>query len=69
MRLARDETVREGTTLLRMGKFEPARLDSEEMEYATIQQVLEKLGKLFGPVPVQRINLLGRGDILSYYFR
>jgi fructose 1,6-bisphosphate aldolase/phosphatase len=45
--LARHEAVKEGTTLRRMGEFEPARLGPEEMEYTTIQQVLEKLGKRF----------------------
>jgi len=33
--------------LRRMGEFEPARLSAEEMEYTTIQQVLEKLEKRF----------------------
>jgi fructose 1,6-bisphosphatase len=33
-----------------MGEFEPARLGPEEMEYTTIQQVLEKLGKRFSAV-------------------
>jgi fructose 1,6-bisphosphate aldolase/phosphatase len=36
--------------LRRMGEFEPARLGAEEMEYTTIQQVLERLGKRFKPV-------------------
>jgi fructose 1,6-bisphosphatase len=35
-----------------MGEFEPARLGPEEMEYTTIQQVLEKLGKRFAPITV-----------------
>ncbi|MCW4018365.1 MAG: fructose-1,6-bisphosphatase [Candidatus Bathyarchaeota archaeon] len=47
--LARREAVKEGVTLRRMGEFEPARLGPEEMEYTTIQQVLEKLGKRFTP--------------------
>jgi fructose 1,6-bisphosphate aldolase/phosphatase len=42
--------VHEGATLRRMGEFEPARLGPEEMEYTTIQTVLEKLGKRFVPV-------------------
>jgi fructose 1,6-bisphosphatase len=33
-----------------MGEFEPARLGPEEMEYTTIQTVLQKLGKRFKPV-------------------
>jgi fructose 1,6-bisphosphate aldolase/phosphatase len=48
--LARHEAVKEGTTLRRMGEFEPARLGPEEMEYTTIQQVLQKLDKRFLPV-------------------
>jgi fructose 1,6-bisphosphate aldolase/phosphatase len=50
---AREESVKEGIMLRRMGEFEPARLGPEEMEYTTIQQVLEKLGKRFVSVPVQ----------------
>jgi fructose 1,6-bisphosphatase len=37
-----------------MGEFEPARLGPEEMEYTTIQQVLEKLGKRFTSVNVDQ---------------
>jgi fructose 1,6-bisphosphate aldolase/phosphatase len=48
--LAREEAVQDGATLRRMGEFEPARLGQEEMEYTTIQQVLEKLDKRFAPV-------------------
>jgi len=33
--------------LRRMGEFEPARLSAEDMEYTTIQQVLQKLEKRF----------------------
>ncbi len=51
--LARHEAVRDGATLRRMGEFEPARLGPEEMEYTTIQQVLEKLGKRFTEVKEQ----------------
>jgi len=48
--LARREAVHNASTLRRMGEFEPARLGSEEMEYTTIKQVLEKLGERFKPV-------------------
>ncbi len=51
--LARQEAVREGVMLRRMGEFEPARLGPEEMEYTTIQQVLEKLEKRFAPIAAQ----------------
>ena len=34
--IARHEAVQEGQTLRRMGEFEPARLDPDEMEYTTI---------------------------------
>lgn len=47
--LARREAVDYARTLRRMGEFEPARLSAEEMEYTTIQQILEKLGKRFKP--------------------
>ena len=45
--LARREAVHNGTVLRRMGEFEPARLSAEDMEYTTIQQVLQKLEKRF----------------------
>jgi fructose 1,6-bisphosphate aldolase/phosphatase len=45
--IAREEAVKEGNMLRRMGEFEPARLGPEEMEYTTIQTVLEKLDKRF----------------------
>jgi fructose 1,6-bisphosphate aldolase/phosphatase len=45
--LARHEAMQNACTLRNMGEFEPARLSAEEMEYTTIQQVLEKLGKRF----------------------
>jgi fructose 1,6-bisphosphate aldolase/phosphatase len=45
--LAREEAVKEGNTLRRMGEFEPARLGPEEMEYTTIQTVLKKLDQRF----------------------
>lgn len=48
--LARHEAVHNGIMLLRMGKLEPARLADENMEYMTIQQVLEKLKKRFTPL-------------------
>jgi fructose 1,6-bisphosphate aldolase/phosphatase len=48
--LARREAVHNGIMLRRMGEFEPARLGPEEMEYTTIQTVLQKLGERFKPV-------------------
>ncbi len=48
--LARHEAVQNACTLRNMGEFEPARLSAEEMEYTTIHQVLEKLGKRFKPL-------------------
>lgn len=48
--LARHEAVQNGSTLRRMGEFEPARLGSEEMEYTTIKQVLQKLKNRFVPL-------------------
>jgi fructose 1,6-bisphosphate aldolase/phosphatase len=51
--LARHEAVRDGITLRRMGEFEPARLGPEELEYTSMTQVLEKLGKRFVPVKEQ----------------
>jgi fructose 1,6-bisphosphate aldolase/phosphatase len=47
---ARREAVHNGLILRRMGEFEPARLGPEEMEYTTIQTVLEKLKERFKPV-------------------
>ncbi len=47
---ARREAADNAQMLRRMGEFEPARLGAEEMEYTTIQQVLEKLGKRFKPL-------------------
>jgi len=47
---ARHEAVNNGNMLRRMGEFEPARLSAEDMEYTTIQQVLEKLEKRFTPI-------------------
>ncbi len=44
---ARREAVQEGNTLRRMGEFEPARLGPEELEYTSMTQILEKLGKRF----------------------
>jgi fructose 1,6-bisphosphate aldolase/phosphatase len=51
--IAREEAVKEGNMLRRMGEFEPARLGPEEMEYTTIHQVLEKLDKRFEAVKVE----------------
>jgi fructose 1,6-bisphosphate aldolase/phosphatase len=48
--LARRDAMQNARMLRRMGEFEPARLSSEEMEYTTIKQVLEKLGERFKPV-------------------
>jgi len=46
---AREEAVKIGLMLRRMGEFEPARLSPEEMEYTTLHQVLSKLKKRFMP--------------------
>ncbi|HEX9261788.1 MAG TPA: fructose-1,6-bisphosphatase [Candidatus Bathyarchaeia archaeon] len=48
--VARREAMDNAVMLRRMGEFEPARLSAEDMEYTTIQQVLEKLGKRFKSV-------------------
>jgi fructose 1,6-bisphosphate aldolase/phosphatase len=48
--MARHEAIQNGSTLRRMGEFKPARLSAEEMEYTTIQQVLQKLKKRFIPL-------------------
>lgn len=48
--LARRESMQNACMLRRMGEFEPARLSSEEMEYTTIQQVLDRLGERFKPI-------------------
>jgi len=48
--MARHEAIQNGSTLRRMGEFEPARLSAEEMEYTTIKQVLQKLKKRFVPL-------------------
>jgi fructose 1,6-bisphosphate aldolase/phosphatase len=47
--LARREALQHASMLRRMGEFEPARLGPEEMEYTTLQQVLEKLKERFKP--------------------
>jgi fructose 1,6-bisphosphate aldolase/phosphatase len=47
--VARREAMEYATMLRRMGEFEPARLGPEEMEYTTLQQVLEKLKGRFRP--------------------
>jgi len=48
--LARHEAMENASMLRRMGEFEPARLGPEEMEYTTLQQILEKLKERFKPV-------------------
>jgi fructose 1,6-bisphosphate aldolase/phosphatase len=48
--LARREAMQNACTLRNMGEFEPARLSAEDMEYTTIQKVLEKLGERFKPI-------------------
>lgn len=48
--IARREAITNGTMLRRMGEFEPARLSAEDMEYTTIQKVLEKMEKRFTPL-------------------
>jgi fructose 1,6-bisphosphate aldolase/phosphatase len=48
--MARHEAIQNGSTLRRMGEFEPARLSAEEMEYTTIKQVLQKMKKRFTPI-------------------
>jgi fructose 1,6-bisphosphate aldolase/phosphatase len=48
--IARREAIQNGCTLRLMGEFEPARLSAEEMEYTTIQQVLQKMEKRFTPL-------------------
>jgi fructose 1,6-bisphosphate aldolase/phosphatase len=50
--MARHEALEAGSMLRRMGEFEPARLGAEEMEYTTIQQVLQKLGQRFTKIQV-----------------
>ncbi len=47
--LARNEAVKIGSVLRRMGEFEPARLGPEEMEYTTLHQVLARLKERFRP--------------------
>jgi len=44
---ARREAMQNACMLRNMGEFEPARLSAEDMEYTTIQKVLEKLGERF----------------------
>jgi fructose 1,6-bisphosphate aldolase/phosphatase len=48
--MARREAIQNGSTLRRMGEFEPARLSAEDMEYTTIQTVLQKMEKRFTPL-------------------
>jgi len=47
--LARREALEYASMLRRMGEFEPARLGPEEMEYTTLQQILDKLKERFEP--------------------
>jgi len=47
--LARREALIQARMLRRMGEFEPARLGPEEMEYTTLQQVLDRLKERFRP--------------------
>ncbi len=47
--LARREALEYVSKLRRMGEFEPARLGTEEMEYTTLQQTLERLKERFKP--------------------
>jgi fructose 1,6-bisphosphate aldolase/phosphatase len=48
--LARREAIQNACMLRNMGEFEPARLSAEDMEYTTIQKVLEELGGRFKPI-------------------
>jgi fructose 1,6-bisphosphate aldolase/phosphatase len=48
--LARREAMQNASVLRNMGEFEPARLSAEDMEYTTIQKVLESLGGRFKPL-------------------
>jgi len=45
--LARREALEQASALRHMGEFEPARLGPEEMEYTTLQQILDKLKERF----------------------
>jgi fructose 1,6-bisphosphate aldolase/phosphatase len=47
--LARREALTYTAMLRRMGEFEPARLGPEEMEYTTLQQILDRLKERFEP--------------------
>ncbi len=47
--LARREALEYSSMLRHMGEFEPARLGPEEMEYTTLQQILENLKERFKP--------------------
>ena len=47
--LARHEALENASMLGRMGEFEPARLGPQEMEYTTLQQILDKLKERFKP--------------------
>jgi len=45
--LARDEALKQASVLRRMGEFEPARLGPDEMEYTTLQEILDRLRERF----------------------
>ena len=47
--LARREALEQAVAFRRMGEFEPARLTPQEMEYTTLQQILDKLKERFKP--------------------
>lgn len=53
--LAREESVKNACMLRRMGEFEPARLSAEDMEYTTIQQVLQKMEQRFQPIDQEKL--------------
>ncbi len=45
--MARSEAISFGSMLRNMGEFEPARLGPDEMEYTTLQQLLDRLRERF----------------------
>jgi fructose 1,6-bisphosphate aldolase/phosphatase len=47
--MARNEALKYASMLRHMGEFEPSRLGPEEMEYTTLQQIIEKLKERFKP--------------------
>jgi fructose 1,6-bisphosphatase len=44
--------VHNGIMMRQMVEFEPTRICAENMRYTTIQQVLQKLEKRFGPIEI-----------------